>query len=276
MSSSILKMSITGGLLCFASIAYADPPINALSVANCGTVANTPVAGNPYPVTMDLTGKLCTSSTGGGGGGNVTITAPLGVQTAAASVATTVNGTVTITGTVANSGTVPVSGTVSVSGTVPVSGTITSTPSGTTTVAGTVTATGTLAATQSGSWSVQPIPQATGGAGVLCNLALKATATACDASAGTATDIVINNIQNTVEEDVQLYAVAQGSVTVGTTPVTKCLAVPPGAVIAFPLGGFSGLSFANAITVAVTTGTASACSGTTAPTNNVGVTIDGK
>ena len=122
--------------------------------------------------------------------------------------------------------------------------------------------------------TIQPIGAATGGSGVLCNLSLKATATACKASAGAAYNIQINNSQNTVEEDVAIYALAVGSVTVGTTTVTKCIGVGPGmvAVIPEPVG----LSFANAITVAVTTGVGSACTGTTAPTNFVGVSIDGQ
>lgn len=136
-----------------------------------------------------------------------------------------------------------------------------------------------MAQTLTGSTIPNPLPTApqassSGGAGVLCNLSLKATATVCDASPGQIADLTINNLQNSVEEDVQLYAVAQGSVTVGTTTVTKCMAIGPASLGHFSLP--AGLAFANAITVAVTTGVSSACTGTTAPTNNVGVTIDGK
>ena len=44
----------------------------AKTVATCGTPGNTPVAGNSYPLTMNLTGVLCTSAAGGGGGGAIT------------------------------------------------------------------------------------------------------------------------------------------------------------------------------------------------------------
>jgi hypothetical protein len=36
----------------------------AVTVASCGTPGNSPVVGNSYPLTMDPTGKLCTSSSG--------------------------------------------------------------------------------------------------------------------------------------------------------------------------------------------------------------------
>lgn len=37
-------------------------------VATCGTPNSTPVPGGPYPLTIDVTGKLCSSGSGGGGG----------------------------------------------------------------------------------------------------------------------------------------------------------------------------------------------------------------
>lgn len=39
--------------------------VAAKAVSACGTPGNTPVAGNSYPVTQDLTGVLCTASLGG-------------------------------------------------------------------------------------------------------------------------------------------------------------------------------------------------------------------
>lgn len=44
----------------------------AQTVSACGTPNNTPVVGYSYSVTMDTTGKLCTSASGGGGGGAIT------------------------------------------------------------------------------------------------------------------------------------------------------------------------------------------------------------
>ena len=48
--------------LLFASVAFADPPQYAKTVSACGTPGNTPVTGNPYPITMDTTGALCTDA----------------------------------------------------------------------------------------------------------------------------------------------------------------------------------------------------------------------
>lgn len=61
----------------------------AIVVATCGTPSLTYLPGFPYPVTMNPAGQVCTASSGGGGG-STTITGPLGTQTLAASVATTV------------------------------------------------------------------------------------------------------------------------------------------------------------------------------------------
>jgi hypothetical protein len=54
-----------------AQISYAQ------TVASCGTPNNTPVVGNPYPVTMDLTGRLCNS----GGSTSLTGSLPAGTNT---------------------------------------------------------------------------------------------------------------------------------------------------------------------------------------------------
>lgn len=58
----------------------------ATAVSSCGTASYS--AGKIYPTQQTTTGNLCTSGSGGGGG-NVTITAPLGTQSLAASVAVT-------------------------------------------------------------------------------------------------------------------------------------------------------------------------------------------
>lgn len=65
---------------------------SATVVASCGAASYT--VGQQYPLQMLANGTLCTNATLSGSVtvGNATITAPLGVQTQAASVATTVNG----------------------------------------------------------------------------------------------------------------------------------------------------------------------------------------
>lgn len=85
-------------LLAPAPVALAQGP-TPIVVSSCGSQSLTATQ-NANP-TVDTTGKLCTSG-GGGGSTNATIVGPLGTQTAAASVATTVNGTVTTAGTVSN------------------------------------------------------------------------------------------------------------------------------------------------------------------------------
>lgn len=66
-------------------------------VSSCNTVTYS--AGIPQIPTQDIHGNACTNSTGGGGSSNATIVGPLGSQTAAASVATTINGTATVIAT---------------------------------------------------------------------------------------------------------------------------------------------------------------------------------
>jgi hypothetical protein len=72
----------------------------ATTVSACGTPLNSPVTGNPYPLTMDLTGKLCTSASGGsGGGGVVTNAGTFAVQnTAATPAGSNAIGSITNTG----------------------------------------------------------------------------------------------------------------------------------------------------------------------------------
>lgn len=88
----LLAAFLTFAWLTVAIPVRADPPTFAQTVSVCGTPNNTPVVGQSYPVTMDQSGNFCTSASGGSGG-PVTIVAPLGSHTAAASVATTINGT---------------------------------------------------------------------------------------------------------------------------------------------------------------------------------------
>ena len=59
-----LKLLFAAGLLFAAPVVvHADPPTYAQTVSACGTPNNTPVVGNPYPITMDTTGKLCFGGT---------------------------------------------------------------------------------------------------------------------------------------------------------------------------------------------------------------------
>lgn len=62
-----LSGSLIAGLL---SVPHAHAELAvAKVVATCGTVSPTPHAGQTYALTMDVTGKLCSSGSGGGGGG---------------------------------------------------------------------------------------------------------------------------------------------------------------------------------------------------------------
>ena len=61
--------------LCFPAAPTFAQTVSAVTVSACGTPGNTPVVGNPYPLTQDTTRVLCTSSTGGGGGGSASYTA---------------------------------------------------------------------------------------------------------------------------------------------------------------------------------------------------------
>lgn len=67
------KLLLLAALLLLPALPTAAQTVSATTVSACGTPNNTPVVGNPYPVTQDTTGKLCTSASGGGGGGAVTI-----------------------------------------------------------------------------------------------------------------------------------------------------------------------------------------------------------
>jgi len=125
--------------------------------------------------------------------------------------------------------------------------------------------------------AVSIVPTASGGSTTLCSLTIKATATVCDASPGQISGLIVDNIGNTAPVDLAIYNVAVGSVTVGTTPATKCIAVPGAAIITYyPPGG---LAYGTAITMAATlqtAATAGSCAGTTVATNNLALTVDGK
>jgi hypothetical protein len=85
-------VSIFAALVCFGATPAHAENIFANIVAACGTPNAVLSPGAPGQVTMDTTGKLCSSGSGGGGGG--AITAPLGPTTApSAAVAITDTGT---------------------------------------------------------------------------------------------------------------------------------------------------------------------------------------
>lgn len=73
------KLSIS--LLCSVALVISAVPAQAQTtpgianvVASCGTPNSTYTANQNRPLTMDTTGKICTSSSGGGGGGEVDLT----------------------------------------------------------------------------------------------------------------------------------------------------------------------------------------------------------
>lgn len=84
----ILAFAVAAALLDMAPQAHAQSA--AVAVSACG--AATYSAGQQYPLQQTTTGNLCSNASGGGGSSNATIVAPLGVQSQAASVATTING----------------------------------------------------------------------------------------------------------------------------------------------------------------------------------------
>lgn len=61
-----LIVLLLGALALLVPVApAAAQTVSAKTVWACGTPGNTPVVGNPYPVTMDTTGVLCTNAPGG-------------------------------------------------------------------------------------------------------------------------------------------------------------------------------------------------------------------
>ncbi len=65
MKHVLLALAFVLAQFALAGPAHADTT-SAVAVSACGTPPNSPVAGNAYPVTQDLTGKLCTSGATGG------------------------------------------------------------------------------------------------------------------------------------------------------------------------------------------------------------------
>lgn len=93
-------IGLFAALILLAPFGMARAQTQPLVVSSCGSLTLT--ATSTYPPSQDTTGKLCTSASGGGGSSNATIVAPLGSQTTAASVATTINGTVSVAGATAD------------------------------------------------------------------------------------------------------------------------------------------------------------------------------
>jgi hypothetical protein len=96
-----------------------------------------------------------------------------------------------------------------------------------------------------------------------------ATAVAVKASSGKIYAIIVDNALNAAASFVKLYDLAQGSVTVGTTPPDFILKVANAVkkTIHFP----DGIDFATALTIATTT--ANGLGGTTPPTSACIVTV---
>jgi hypothetical protein len=184
-----------------------------------------------------------------------------------------VSGTVAITGSTSVTGTVAVTGNVNVTqGTSPwvVSGTVSTT--GSTSVTGTVAVTGVTAVSGtvaiSGSVTTNSATTTSGGMTSFRNTGVSNTAVAVKASAG---NLYYYHVYNTNSADCyfQLYDVAQGSVTVGTTTPTLTFAVPAGGLID---GSFDSapMTFATAITIATTTTVTGGTACTTAMLTNLG------
>lgn len=115
------------------------------------------------------------------------------------------------------------------------------------------------------------IPTAgTGPNTILCSLQIKATATACgSAAAHNMTGFTLDNTGNSAASQVQVFNLATGSVTLGSTV--------PAANFSVPANGTSNLyfnipvGFGTALTVACTT----LAGGSAAPTSNCGIVIFG-
>lgn len=109
-------------------------------------------------------------------------------------------------------------------------------------------------------------PQTTGGLDTYYNADLDEAAVAVKASAGGLFNVAATN-RTTAPLYLHFWNVAQGSVTVGTTPVKFTLEIPANAndhTLAMPNWNPHGVAFTTAITAAVTT----ALAGTGAPSAN--------
>lgn len=136
--------------------------------------------------------------------------------------------------------------------------------------------TGLVNAAQSGSWTVAvsgtptvtQTPATSGGCSEYSG-SIGSTATAIKASAGQIYGYHIYNSNSTVVY-VQIFDLASGSVTVGTSTPKMSLGIPPSSGATFALD--SGIAFATAITFACTT----TRSGSTNPSNTVDVNFSYK
>ena len=122
--------------------------------------------------------------------------------------------------------------------------------------------------------SIPNIPTApTAGAGTgtaLCDLAIKATATACGSSAAhNVMNLSLDNTANAAASYVEVFNLATGSVTPGTTAALHNFAIPA--------NGVSNVSFEipEGYSTAVTFVAATARNGGTGPSSNVGITVEG-
>lgn len=113
---------------------------------------------------------------------------------------------------------------------------------------------------------VTPTPGTTGGWSVSSTTALSTTKVAVKASAGTFGGYMIFN-PNTVETHVQVFNVASGSVTLGSTTPTYVLTIPANSAANLELT--CGINHSTAITIAATT----TATGSSAPTTGLQATI---
>lgn len=108
---------------------------------------------------------------------------------------------------------------------------------------------------------VKQNPQTSGGCSTASG-SIQAAATSIKASAGQLYSLIIGN-SNTAPVYAQLFDLATGSVTLGTTTPKMSIFVPAGGALVWALD--SGIAFATAITIAFTTSRA----GSGAPSNSV-------
>jgi hypothetical protein len=216
-------------------------PITAKAVSVCGTPGNTPVAGNSYPVTQDLTGTLCTSGTGGGGGA-VTVAdgADVTQGTTTDSACATDNGTCTAEALLKRN-----------NQRLTTLNTTLGTP---------IQATG---------GTVQTVAGSTGGSTPISKIvANNTTSVAICTAACTLYSVAFTNNSATIAY-VKLYNASQGSTTCGSgTPVDRILipASASGAGVVIPVGGSVGVAYGTALTACTTTGQADNDTGSPAAT----------
>lgn len=101
------------GLLCAGLLLLGVPPlaiaqetVKAVTVSACGTPNNTPVVGNPYPITQDTAGRQCGAISGSvnAGGFSFQVSPTITVQNASYAAGNSEGGLITVTGAARTAG----------------------------------------------------------------------------------------------------------------------------------------------------------------------------